>query len=106
MIETEVRKGQAVWSYGLSPDSYEREGDKTNGVSFLVYVENASGERREIFRRNLNPVLNPVDRGFQLSNIEFSIEEGARLVFASDAMGSEAFDWSYIESVKITKKMR
>ena len=106
VIETEVRKGQAVWSYGLSPDSYEREGDKTNGVSFLVYVENASGERREIFRRNLNPVLNPVDRGFQLSNIEFSIEEGARLVFASDAMGSEAFDWSYIESVKITKKMR
>jgi len=100
-VSTEIRSGQVRWSYGLSPDSYEREGDKTNGVSFMVYVENPEGARREIFRRDLNPTMNPTDRGFQLSNFEFSLVDSEQLVFASDAMGSEAFDWSYLEYIEI-----
>ncbi len=100
-VSTEIRNGQILWSYGLSPDLYQREGGKTNGVSFMVFAENPEVKRRELFRRDLNPTVNPADRGFQFSNFEYALVDAEQLVFASDAMGSEAFDWSYLECIEI-----
>ena len=40
-----------------------KDGDKTNGVEFLIYGETANGPRRQIFRRLLDPANQPADRG-------------------------------------------
>lgn len=105
LIEPKSRDGWINLSYGLSPDSYQREGDKTSGVSFLIFAVNDSLDQREIFREELRPVENPADRGFQSSHVVYSLNQGESIKVATDAMGSEAFDWAYLESVEFGENM-
>lgn len=86
---------QIVWEFGIVPDAYERDGDKTDGVEFVVEGESPDGSRREIFRRLLDPAAVPADRGRQRAVIRYQAVPGEKLVFLTRPNGSYAYDWAY-----------
>ena len=90
-----------VWQFGIRPGAYEREGEKTNGVEFLIEGETPDGVRRTIFRRLLDPAAEPADRGTQKMNIPFQPTAGERLFFRTRPNGSGAFDWAYWNRIAV-----
>jgi hypothetical protein len=86
---------QIVWEFGIVPGAYERDGDKTNGVEFVVEGESADGSRRRIFHRLLDPAAVPGDRGSQRAEIPYQPVPGEKLVFLTRPNGGYAFDWAY-----------
>ena len=83
------------WSYGIFKGAYEKEGDKTNGVEFIVEAETAEGGSRRIYYRLLDPAARAADRGRQHETISFQPGPGEVLHFSTRDNGSAAFDWAY-----------
>ena len=90
-----------VWDYGILRGGYERDGEGTNGVEFIIAGEAPDGSRRELFRRLLDPVANPVDRGTQTLDLPFAPRADERLVFSTRANGSAAFDWAFTSRIAV-----
>lgn len=89
------------WDYGLHPTAYEREGDKTNGVYFIVAGERPDGSSREIYRRLLDPVRQPGDRGIQRTKIPYRPLPGEHLVFQTRPHGGYSYDWAYLLKLNV-----
>jgi hypothetical protein len=89
------------WEFGLLADAYERDGDRTDGVVFLIEAEQPDGTSRPIFRRALEPATEPADRGPQQADIAYTPEPGDRLIFRTRNNGSPAFDWSYTRAIAV-----
>ena len=89
------------WQFGLMPGAYERDGDKTDGVEFVIAAESAQGIRRELYRRVLDPVHLTADRGLQRVSTEQEVLAGETLVFMSRPHGSYSFDWAYWAGINI-----
>jgi hypothetical protein len=89
------------WTFGIFDTAYERAGDRTDGVVFLVLGETAGGESRIIYQRLLDPVNNPGDRGDQQIAIPYQPLPGESLRFSTRDNLSKAFDWAYTVEIKV-----
>lgn len=92
---------RVICAYGILPTAYEREGDRTNGVEFILAAEAEDGSRRELFRRLLDPASRSADRGLQTVELAWDGGSEERLVLMTRSNGGEAFDWSYVERLEI-----
>ena len=90
-----------TWEFGIVSAAYERDGDKTDGVEFIVAGESTTGARREIFRRLLDPATVPADRGPQQAIISFTPVAGEKLVFLTRPNHNYAFDWAWWSLLKV-----
>ncbi len=84
---------EIVWEFGFDRNAYEKEGDRTDGVDFIVVGETPDGHKREVYRRWLDPRNNPADRGLIREVIPYSSRPGEVLQFISHPHGSKSFDW-------------
>ncbi len=89
------------WEFGLIPGAYERDGDKTDGVEFIIAAESAQGNRRELYRRLLDPVHVAADRGPQRVTTTPQLAAGEILVFLSRPHGSYSYDWAYWAGINV-----
>jgi hypothetical protein len=87
--------GKITWEFGFMPPAYERDGDRTDGVEFLVASVLASGEEHVVFRRVLTPTSEEKDRGLQREEFAYAAEPGEVLRFSTRANGSYSYDWVY-----------
>ena len=90
-----------LWDYGLLRGAYDREGDGTNGVEFILLGETPDGARRELFRRLLDPVGNPAARGTQTLDLPFTPLPGERLIFQTRDNGAANFDWAFTSRILV-----
>jgi len=65
--------------YALHPDAYE-QGGATGGVELKVRLETTGGKDILIFKKNLNPVEVPGDRGEQLLDVDLPSDNGTVLI--------------------------
>ena len=90
-----------VWDFGIVPDAYLHQGDKTDGVEFIVSGETPDGSHREIYRRVLDPVNRIGDRGLQHETIPYKPLPGEKLEFSNRPNLSESYDWSYWVRIEV-----
>lgn len=89
------------FDYGLLVAAYERAGDKTNGIEVFVTGELPDGRQRILYRRVLDPVNNPKDRGLQREVIPYAPRPGEVLHFANRPNQSAAYDWAYWSRIDV-----
>ncbi len=82
-------------SFGIRKEAFERNGDKTNGVSFEVDAQALDGTVRTLFQRELDPALVPGDRGMQTAKVPFQPAPGEQIVLRTRPRGDYSFDWAY-----------
>jgi len=89
------------WTFGIFDGAYIKEGDKTDGVVFMVFGEAPDGTARVVYERLLDPLNNPADRGDQHVVVSYSALPGEVLRFATRGNRSNAYDWAYIYEIKV-----
>lgn len=92
---------EILWEFGFFDAAWSKEGDKTNGIEFVVTAEIPDHPPREIFRRLLEPANNPKDRGLQSERIAYTPQAGETLRFAALANGSKAYDWGFWRRIEV-----
>jgi len=100
-IEPPAGAKRIEWVFGFFPGAYEKPGSQTNGVEFSIVGELPNGETRRVYRRLVEPASNMADRGDLREVIAYEPLPGEKLKFSTGPMGSSAFDWAYIVSIKI-----
>jgi len=95
-IEPSNSVGSFRWRYGLLDAAWERDGDRSDGVDFLVFVETPTGDRREIFRDEVTPDTNETKRGILVGEFDYDIGPEDVLVFSCRARGNAAYDWAFL----------
>ena len=89
------------WDFGMVSESWEREGDKSDGVEMsIVGIMPGRGER-EIYRRRLDPVARPEDRDVQREVILFQPIPGELLHFSTRPVGSHSYDWAFWARIEV-----
>ena len=88
------------WNFGLLRQAYEKEGDKTDGVEFVI-TGTVGGNTRQIFHRLLDPARLPADRGTQHISLPYQPRPGELLLFATRPVQGYAFDWAYWEKIAV-----
>ncbi|MSU45620.1 MAG: hypothetical protein EXS42_00470 [Lacunisphaera sp.] len=88
--------------YGLISGAYTRD-NRTEGVVFVVETEDATGVRREIFRRHLAPMSQKADQGAQPLSVEIPAVPGGRLILSTQAPPSGNLNaaWSYWRDLRV-----
>lgn len=89
------------WSFGIFPGAYEPGRTQSDGVEFIVTGETPDGEKREIYRRLLDPVRVEGDRGRQSEVIPYAPRAGEVLQFATRPHRQPAFDWAYWAGIEV-----
>ncbi|HLP03511.1 MAG TPA: hypothetical protein VK163_15900, partial [Opitutaceae bacterium] len=89
------------WEYCILRDAYERADSGTNGVEFIIDGETPDGAGRRLFRRLLDPVATPADRGIQILDLPFTPRPGERLIFRTRDNGSPSFDWAAFRHILV-----
>lgn len=87
---------------GMVPSSYT-EGHTTPGVVVVVFEEKPDGTRHMIFKRELNPLTVPSDRGDVHISYQQEKPFTGTLVFAHYAIpsGNVSYSWSYWKRINI-----
>lgn len=91
-----VPRGRPVFraGVGMTPDSWDKGGD---GVEFVVAVE-AKGERRELFRRYIDPKADPALRRWNDIEVDLSAYAGKEvklsLITGPGPKGDPHYDWA------------
>ena len=98
-IRPQKTTGSVNWRYGMIDAAWSREGDKSDGVAFIVQVESPDGSRREIYRDDVVPVTDESNRGIIDVQIEYAIGADDVLVFSSRARGNAAYDWAFVVDI-------
>lgn len=89
------------FSYGIRPGAYNGP-SKTDGATFRVAVIAADGTRRVLFERTLRPAQTVNDRRDQHADLSFPpFAAGSELEIEIDPDGSNAWDWTYISSLRL-----
>lgn len=100
---------QVVFSYGLMPQTYI-DGGTTDGVEFIVEVLPAGGSPQTIFRRYLQPLAKPEDRGMQHARVYLppNLPPGSVLRLRTDPgpQKNGAWDQSYVTRLQIKQGRR
>ena len=89
------------WGFGIFPGAYADPGKSTNGVEFIVDAEQPDGKERRIYRRVLDPMNQPADRGDQHVSIPYTPQPGDVLRFSTRPNENSAFDWAYWIGMKV-----
>jgi hypothetical protein len=89
------------WDYGMVSAAWERAGDKTNGVEMVIIGLRPGVGERMIYRRELDPVNRPEDRGQQRAVIPYEPLPGEMLHFSTRPRGSYSFDWAYWVRIEV-----
>ena len=92
---------QIVWGFGIISAAYERDGEKTDGAEFVITGETPAGERREIYRRLLDPVNEVADRGIQQATICYEPLPGETLQFSTRPNIIPNYDWAYWTKIEV-----
>lgn len=92
---------QITWDFGIFPPAYEKAGDKTDGVIFMIEAETPDGQRRQIYHRLLDPVRDAADRGEQHEEVPYTPLPGETLQFSSRPNGNYAYDWTYWVRIEV-----
>ena len=92
---------QIRWVYGIVAEAYQRAGDKTDGVEFIVTGEQPDGRKRQIYRRLLDPLKNVADRGDQDVTIPYHAMPGESLVFSTRPNTGYSCDWAYCVRIEV-----
>lgn len=90
-----------AWDFGLVSSAWERAGDKSDGVELSITGLLPGRGEREIFRRWLDPVRRPEDRGLQREVISFQPLPGELLHFKTGPGGSYSYDWAYWARIEV-----
>lgn len=95
---------QVIFSYGLMPQTY-LDGGTTDGVEFIIEALPAGGDALPVFRRFLQPVTRPEDRGMQRARVYLppNLPAGSvlRLRTEPGPAGNGAWDQSYVTRLQI-----
>ncbi len=99
-------EGRLVLEYGLTDPSWNRdvtEGDKTDGVEFALWAEQADdpGTRRLIWQRWLDPRRVEKDRGQQRAEVPIRLEQDEQLVLTSRPGPTMSYDWAYLANSEL-----
>ena len=80
-----------------------RPGTLSDGVVVTVWAAPPGRPRRVLFRRDLDPVANPADRGRQTAVVALPLDLEGPLVFAVSpgVVGNLAYDWFYWERILV-----
>jgi hypothetical protein len=89
------------WDYGMIDEAWERDGDKSDGVELSVMGIMPGQAEREIFRRRLDPVRRPDDRGMQREVIPYQPLPGELLHFSTRPGGSYSYDWAFWTRIEV-----
>lgn len=92
---------EIVWEFGFDDAAWAKDGDKTNGVEFIVTGEMPDGSVREVWKRLLIPRSREEDRGLQRAVIAYTPRDGEVLRFAALDNGSIAFDWAFWRRIEV-----
>jgi hypothetical protein len=95
---------QFAFTYGLRPEAVAS--GKTDGVVFIVETKSPTGTITEAFRRRLDPVANPADRGPQSARVILPLAPpGSRLLLRTDPgpHDDRGFDWSYVTGMQFVR---
>lgn len=92
-LKAPAAASRIVWEFEFNRNAYEKEGDKTDGVEFIVMGEAPDGQQREVHRRWLDPKNKPEDRGSIREVIPYAPRPGEVLRFISHPHAAKAFDW-------------
>lgn len=91
-------------SLGIAPGAYANNGpDVTDGVSFDIEFNPASGTNTMLYHRYLDPVATPDDRGPQSFTVTLPPSAGGRLLFRTFNLPGKtsSFDWSYWREIEL-----
>lgn len=89
------------WDFGLMTGAWEREGDKTDGVAFMIMAVRPGVSERLIYQRELDPVVEPADRGRQHEVISYQPLPGEILHFSTRPRGGYGYDWAYWARIEV-----
>ncbi len=92
---------QIQWSYGIFDGAYQGSEGSTDGVEFAIYAEALDGRVRRIYRRVLDPVRNPGDRGDQHEIVPYEPQPGESLRFSTRPFETAAKDWAYTVAIEV-----
>jgi hypothetical protein len=92
---------EIVWEFGFFAGAYAHPEAATDGVEFVITGETAAGGRRELYRRLLDPLHQPADRGLQSLRLPYRPHAGETLVFSTRRHGTLALDWVYWRRVVV-----
>jgi hypothetical protein len=88
--------------FGLREGSYSGAG-KTDGVEFSVEIVDAEGKTTTVWRRLLEPLTEPKDRGPQLFSADLP-EGGVKRIILRTGVGPRGdgnWDWSYWSELRV-----
>jgi hypothetical protein len=94
---------ELTFKAGLLPGAYSLGGN-SDGVEFISELQFPDGTTRVLARQPLNPRDNPADRGDRPFSVDLpAVPSGTKLhlTVSPGPAGSNAWDWSYFESLNI-----
>ncbi len=95
---------QIEFSFSMRQDAYNgSQPQQTNGVDVHVFFEeDGSGQRTELYRRHLRPVINTADRGTITGQamLQNMIQGTLTFLVTPGPMNDAAFDWFYWHELK------
>ncbi|HRJ46528.1 MAG TPA: hypothetical protein PKY38_04150 [Opitutaceae bacterium] len=100
-LRAPAQAARIEWVFGMISSAWEKAGDKSDGVEMRIAGVLAGRGEREIYRRRLDPVANPADRGRQHEVIPYHPEPGEILHFSSRPVNSRAYDWAYWARIEV-----
>ncbi|AOS44965.1 hypothetical protein Verru16b_02034 [Lacunisphaera limnophila] len=89
------------WDYGMVAAAWERAGDKSDGIDLVITGLRPGQGERELYRRRLDPVARPADRGLQREVIPYAPLPGELLHFSTGPGGSLSYDWAYWARIEV-----
>jgi hypothetical protein len=90
-------------NYGFDPVAYHK--GKTNGADLILEIT-GKGPTREVFRRRINPMGSPADRGVLQSVVILPpFETGARLILRTTGgeFDDTAWDWLFLSKLRFRR---
>ena len=81
------------------PENAYRNGGETDGAAFFITWTDGT-ERRELFRRELDPFQNEGDRGLQPFSIDTSGLPSGQVIFETSIRSHPGWDWSAWADIK------
>jgi len=89
------------FDFGIREGAYTGEG-RTDGVAFDADAVLASGERRHLWGRYLDPLSNPADRGTQRTEVMLPTDGALRLRLHTGPgpANDSRWDWSYVSRIR------
>lgn len=101
----EGNEREFLFDFGYQPTAYEQP--LGNGTLFIVEVRTPGKPVQEVFRRLLDPVHRPAERGVQSARVILpgSLQAGAQLVLRTDPgeFGDNAWDWAFVTKIQLKR---